>query len=79
MFTHSHGAIYMSDPSYTVSEFCAAERISRAMLYKLWSQGKPPFGKGPAFYYIGSVRRISHEARIEWQKSREASSNGGRS
>jgi hypothetical protein len=48
--------------SYTISEFCEAERISRAMLYKLWNRGN-----GPRFYYVGTVRRISHEARLEWQ------------
>jgi excisionase family DNA binding protein len=49
--------------SYTVEEFCEVERISRSMVYKLWSQGK-----GPRFYMVGSVRRISHQARIEWQQ-----------
>jgi hypothetical protein len=53
--------------SYTVDTFCAAEDISRAMLYKLWAPGK-----GPRFYMVGSVRRISHEARIEWQRRLEA-------
>ena len=48
--------------SYTVDEFAEAERLSRSMLYKLWSQGQ-----GPRFYMVGSVRRISHDARIEWQ------------
>ena len=57
----------MVDQSYTVNEFCAAERISRGMLYKLWSQCK-----GPRFYYVGTVRRISHEARIEWHQRLEA-------
>ena len=45
----------MSDfQSYTVKGFCAAERISRGMLYKLWSEGK-----GPHYYLVGTVRRIS--------------------
>ena len=35
----------MSNQSYTVDEFCKAERMSRSMLYKIWSQGK-----GPRFY-----------------------------
>jgi excisionase family DNA binding protein len=52
--------------SYTVEEFCEVERISRSMVYKLWSQGK-----GPRFYMVGSVRRISHEARIGWQRQLE--------
>jgi hypothetical protein len=53
--------------SYTVDEFCAAERISRSMLYKLWKEGQ-----GPRFYYVGNVRRITHEARLEWQRQMEA-------
>jgi hypothetical protein len=57
----------MSDPSYTIAEFCTAERLSRGMLYKLWDQGK-----GPRFFYIGNARRISHEARTEWRRKLEA-------
>jgi hypothetical protein len=53
----------MPDQSYKIVEFCKAERISRGHLYKLWAQGK-----GPLFYMVGTVRRISHEARLEWQK-----------
>ena len=41
------------------------------MLYKLWSQGQ-----GPRFYMVGTVRRISHEARIEWQRLLEAAGGG---
>ena len=50
----------MSDQSYTVDEFAEAERLSRSMLYKLWSQGQ-----GPRFYYVGTVRRITEEMRRE--------------
>lgn len=57
----------IDDPSYTITEFCAAERISRAMLYKLWAEDK-----GPRWFCIGSHRRISHEARIEWRRERES-------
>jgi hypothetical protein len=60
-----------SDVSYTVSHFCEAEEISRAMLYKLWKQGK-----GPRFYLIGNRRRITPEARTEWQQAREAETRG---
>jgi hypothetical protein len=65
----------MTDQStYTIADFCEAERISRAMLYKLWSQGQ-----GPRYYMLGSVRRISHQARMDWHQEleAEASSNGG--
>jgi predicted transcriptional regulator len=57
----------LSDHSYTIAEFCTAERISRSMLYKLWSQGQ-----GPRWFNIGSCKRISHEARTEWRRRREA-------
>jgi hypothetical protein len=55
------------EPSYTVSEFCAAERISRVALYDFWKQGK-----GPRFYMNGRCRRITHQARVDWQTAREA-------
>ena len=57
--------------SYTVDAFAASERMSRSMVYKLWKQGK-----GPRFYMVGTVRRISHQARIDWQREREADSAG---
>jgi hypothetical protein len=57
----------VTDQSYTIDEFADAERISRAMVYKLWSQGK-----GPRFYMVGTRRLISHQARLEWQQEREA-------
>ena len=57
----------MSNQSYTVDEFCRAERMSRSMVYKLWSQGH-----GPRFYSVGTVRRITEEMRREWQRKFEA-------
>jgi hypothetical protein len=66
----------MTDHSYTVNEFCAAERISRAMLYRLWAEGN-----GPRWFLIGTHKRISHDARTEWRQRLEAqaSSDGRRS
>jgi len=55
------------EPSHTIAEFCAVEKLSRSQLYKLWRQGK-----GPRFYKIGNRPRISPEARLEWRKSLEA-------
>jgi len=55
------------DPSLTPDEFAKAERISRAKLYQLWSHGE-----GPRYYQIGNRRRITPEARAEWQRQREA-------
>jgi hypothetical protein len=55
------------DASLTISEFCQAEKISRSMLYRAWSEGW-----GPRFYRVGVTRRITHRARLEWQHDREA-------
>jgi hypothetical protein len=55
------------EPSYTVDELCAAERISRVKLYEFWK-----VGKGPRFYNNGRCRRITHRARLEWQAQMEA-------
>ena len=56
-----------SEQSYKIDEFCAVERLSRAMLYKLWAQGK-----GPRWFQVGNRRHISHEARVEWRRKLEA-------
>jgi hypothetical protein len=55
------------EPSYTVDEFCAAERVSRVRLYELWK-----LGHGPRFYMNGRCRRITHAARMDWQREMEA-------
>jgi hypothetical protein len=55
------------EPSYTVDEFCTAERISRVSLYDMWKQGK-----GPRYYFNGRCRRITHAARMDWQREMEA-------
>jgi hypothetical protein len=57
----------VSDPSLTVDQFCRAENISRSMLYRAWTEGW-----GPKFYRVGVTRRITHRARLEWQREREA-------
>jgi hypothetical protein len=59
------------EPSYTVDEFCKAERISRVALYAMWRDGR-----GPRFYMNGRCRRITHKARLYWQAAREAKVNG---
>ena len=55
------------DASLTIDEFCQAEKISRSMLYRAWSEGW-----GPKFYRVGVMRRITYRARLEWQREREA-------
>ena len=60
-----------NDQSYTVDEFAKAERLSRSMVYKLWSEGKGP---------LILPRRIcpAHLPRacIEWQIAREEETRG---
>jgi hypothetical protein len=60
------GAAVDIDRSYTVNEFCAAERICRTALYKAWREGT-----GPRFYLNGQHKRITHQARLDWQQARE--------
>ena len=60
-------AAAVPDPTLSVQEFCVAERISRSALYQLWREGR-----GPRFYKLGRCRRITHAARLDWQREREA-------
>jgi len=53
--------------SYTVNEFCQAEKICRATYYNLKKAGK-----GPRVMRVGSQDRITSEARANWQRKREA-------
>jgi hypothetical protein len=59
--------ITLIDSPLTINEFCAAEKISRGMFYKLLKQDK-----GPRLYFIGNRPRITPEARAEWRQNREA-------
>jgi predicted DNA-binding transcriptional regulator AlpA len=54
------------DESFTIKEFCAAQKISRAFFYKLDAQDK-----APQTYQIGSNRRISRDAYVAWRAARE--------
>jgi len=60
------------EPSYTVREFCEAERIGLTRLYEEWSRGG-----GPRFYCNGKRRIIPHSARIEYQQRKMAEAEGG--
>jgi hypothetical protein len=62
----ARGSFNTPDASLTINEFCQAEKISRSMLYRAWSEGW-----GPRFYRVGVTRRITHRARLEWQRDRE--------
>jgi predicted DNA-binding transcriptional regulator AlpA len=53
--------------SYTIDEFCAAEKISRSFFYKLDAQGN-----APKTYSVGRNRRISRASYEAWRAAREA-------
>jgi len=55
------------EPSYTVGEFCIAERIGKVRLYEEWKDGV-----GPRFYWNGNRRIIPHSARLEYQQRKMA-------
>ena len=59
----------MTDDSLTIPEFCRAEKINRGTFYNLCK-----VGKGPRFFKVGQLTRISAEARREWRQEREAES-----
>src|SRR5215831_17175972 len=50
------------EPSYKISEFCAAERISKTAYYALKEEGLAP----EEIRYRGLVR-ITYRSRIKWQ------------
>jgi len=54
------------EPSLTIDEFCAVERISRSFYYKLRKDAK-----GPREMVVGVCKRISPEAHAEWRRARE--------
>jgi excisionase family DNA binding protein len=53
--------------SMTVAEWCEYRRLSRSMVYKLWSEGR-----GPATHFVGTKRLVSSEADAAWLSEREA-------
>ena len=64
---HAGGNRETERAAYTVSEFCAAHRISRSKLYQLWAMGA-----GPRFIHIGSKKIITVEAAADWRRRGEA-------
>lgn len=58
----------MSDQAcFTILEFCAAHRLSRAKLYQLWDEGI-----GPRIMKVGAKVLITDEAAAQWRRDREA-------
>jgi excisionase family DNA binding protein len=53
--------------SFTIPEFCDAQKISRGYYYILARDGK-----APRSFKLGRATRISEDAVREWVKAREA-------
>ena len=64
----SPGAANPLEASMSISEFCLAEGISKTTFHKMRR-----LGKGPAEMVMPgtTVTRISHRARLEWQRHME--------
>jgi hypothetical protein len=52
---------------YTINEYCAREKTSRARLYKEWKAGG-----GPQSFYRGATRLITARAADEYRAKLEA-------
>jgi hypothetical protein len=57
----------------TIAEFCASEKISRSMFYKMLKMGA-----GPRVMQVGTHKRISPEARADWRRQCEARPQPGK-
>ena len=55
--------IIASDALQSVPEFCEENGISKAFFYKLKAQGK-----APKIVKLGSLSKITPEARLEWRQ-----------
>lgn len=53
----------MDQQAFSIPEFCAAHRLSRAFLYQLMKDGR-----APAFMKIGRRRLITVEAAADWRR-----------
>jgi hypothetical protein len=56
----------MEQEVYTLDEYCAVEKISRAKVYDEWKRGG-----GVDFYKRGTKILISHEARLRHRNKLE--------
>jgi hypothetical protein len=56
----------MDEVVYTIPEYCAAEKISRAMLYAEWAKGE-----GVEFFRRGTKILITHQARLRYREKLE--------
>jgi predicted DNA-binding transcriptional regulator AlpA len=55
--------------SFTIQEFCDAQKISRGYYYILAKEGRTPRS-----FKLGKITRISEDAIREWVAAREAES-----
>jgi hypothetical protein len=56
----------MEDAVYTLHEYCAAEKISRARVYAEWARGE-----GVEFFRRGTKIFITHAARLRHREKLE--------
>jgi hypothetical protein len=61
-------AFLVGEPSKTIREFCAHEKISRSKYYNLKNRGL-----GPAETCIDGVIRITPESHARWRRRHTAS------
>ncbi len=61
-----NSAVNAGPRAFSVPEFCSAYRISRALLYSLWAQGR-----GPKSITLNGRRLISLEAAEAWIRKNE--------
>ena len=59
--------------AFTVHEFCAAHRISRALFYLLVRDGN-----GPRLLKAGRRTLVTAEAATDWRRRMEAATSGAR-
>jgi hypothetical protein len=57
----------LTPAAYTIAEFCAAYRISKAHLFNLLRRGE-----GPRIFRAGRRTLISAQSAIEWVRRSEA-------
>jgi len=69
----SSGSSNVQQPAaYSVTSFCEAHTISRALLYKLWKEGK-----GPHFAKVGRRVLISQTDATAWLERMKTTEQGG--
>lgn len=61
----------MDSAVYTIEEFCAAHKMSKAKFYQLRSQGRAP----RIMSAVGKKQYISTEAAADWRKAMEQGDN----